>query len=54
MTQNAMSGILQSADNLVTAADYAVSGAKRARSTLDWLTSHGYGDLAGTPLCGQR
>lgn len=46
VTHNAMSGILQSADNLVIAAGYAVSGAKRARSTLQWLASHGYQDLA--------
>ncbi|MDQ0145987.1 MinD/ParA family ATP-binding protein [Pseudarthrobacter niigatensis] len=46
VTHNAMSGILQSADNLVIAAGYAVSGAKRARSTLHWLASHGYADLA--------
>lgn len=45
VTHNAMSGILQSADNLVIAAGYAVSGAKRARSTLHWLASHGYEDL---------
>ncbi|UUL77379.1 hypothetical protein NG819_07900 [Pseudarthrobacter sp. Fe7] len=42
VTHNAMSGILQSTDNLVIAAGYAVSGAKRARSTLHWLASHGY------------
>jgi MinD-like ATPase involved in chromosome partitioning or flagellar assembly len=46
VTHNAMSGILQSADNLVIAAGYAVSGAKRARSTLHWLASHGYEGLA--------
>ena len=46
VTHNAMSGILQSADNLVIAAGYAVSGAKRARSTLHWLASHGYEELA--------
>lgn len=46
VTHNAMSGILQSADNLVIASGYAVSGAKRARSTLQWLASHGYEDLA--------
>lgn len=46
VTHKAMSGILQSADNLVIAAGYAVSGAKRARSTLSWLASHGYEDLA--------
>lgn len=46
VTHNAMSGILQSADNLVIAAGYAVSGAKRARSTLQWLASHGYEGLA--------
>lgn len=44
-THNAMSGILQSADNLVMDPGYAVSGAKRARSTLQWLASHGYEDL---------
>jgi MinD-like ATPase involved in chromosome partitioning or flagellar assembly len=46
VTHNAMSGILQSADNLVIAAGYAVSGAKRARSTLQWLAHHGYEELA--------
>lgn len=46
VTHNAMSGILQSADNLIIAAGYAVSGAKRARSTLQWLASHGYEELA--------
>ena len=46
VTHNAMSGILQSADNLIIAAGYAVSGAKRARSTLLWLAEHGYEELA--------
>jgi len=46
VTHRAMSGMLQSADNLIIAAGYAVSGAKRARSTLHWLASHGYEDLA--------
>lgn len=46
VTHNAMSGILQSADNIIIAAGYAVSGAKRARSTLHWLAGHGYEDLA--------
>jgi MinD-like ATPase involved in chromosome partitioning or flagellar assembly len=46
VTHNAMSGILQSADNLIIASGYAVSGAKRARSTLHWLASHGYEALA--------
>lgn len=46
VTHNAMKGILQTADNLVIAAGYAVSGAKRARSTLMWLASHGYEELA--------
>jgi MinD-like ATPase involved in chromosome partitioning or flagellar assembly len=46
VTHNAMSGILQSADNLIIAAGYAVSGAKRARSTLQWLAHHGYEELA--------
>lgn len=42
----AMSGILLTADNLVIASGYAVSGAKRAKSTLDWLSAHGYEKLA--------
>ncbi|WP_231754872.1 hypothetical protein [Pseudarthrobacter sp. GA104] len=46
MTHKATSGILQSADNVVNAAGYAVSGGKRARSTLHWLASHGYEELA--------
>jgi MinD-like ATPase involved in chromosome partitioning or flagellar assembly len=46
VTHNAMKGILQSADNLIIAAGYAVSGAKRARSTLQWLAGHGYEELA--------
>lgn len=46
VTHNAMKGILQTADNLVIAAGYAVSGAKRARSTLLWLAGHGYEELA--------
>ena len=50
VTHNAMSGILQSADNLVIAAGYAVSGAKRARSTLQWLASHGYENLAANAI----
>lgn len=50
VTHNAMSGILQSADNLVIAAGYAVSGAKRARSTLQWLASHGYEELASNAI----
>lgn len=50
VTHNAMSGILQSADNLIIAAGYAVSGAKRARSTLQWLAHHGYEDLASNAI----
>lgn len=46
VTHPAMSGILQTADNLIVAAGYAVSGANRARSTLRWLADHGYEDLA--------
>lgn len=42
VTRNAMSGILQSGDNLINAAGDAVTGAKRTRSTLQWLASHGY------------
>ena len=50
VTHNAMKGILQSADNLIIAAGYAVSGAKRARSTLQWLAHHGYEDLASNAI----
>ncbi|AJT42992.1 ATPase [Psychromicrobium lacuslunae] len=46
----AMSGILSTASNLVIAAGYAVSGAKRARSTLQWLASHGYQHLASNAI----
>lgn len=46
VTHNAMKGILQTADNLVIAAGFAVSGAQRARHTLAWLANHGYEDLA--------
>lgn len=46
VTHNAMKGILQTADNLVIAAGFAVSGAQRARQTLAWLANHGYEDLA--------
>lgn len=42
----AMAGVLQRASNVVVASGYAVSGAKRARSTLQWLADHGYEDLA--------
>mgnify|MGYP000866184367 FL=1 len=50
VTHNAMSGILAKADNVVIAAGYAVSGAKRAASTLDWLAQHGYARLAQEAL----
>ncbi len=42
----AMAGVLQRASNVVVASGYAVSGAKRARNTLQWLADHGYGELA--------
>ena len=42
----AMAGVLQRASNVVVASGYAVSGAKRARNTLQWLADHGYEDLA--------
>lgn len=46
VSHSAMKGILQTADNVVIAAGFAVSGAQRARQTLTWLASHGYEDLA--------
>lgn len=46
----AMSGILSTASNVVVAAGYAVSGAKRARSTLEWLAGHGYQNLASNAI----
>lgn len=46
VTHNAMRGILDKSDNVVVAAGYAVSGAKRAASTLEWLSEHGYRGLA--------
>lgn len=42
----AMAGVLPRATNLVIASGYAVSGAKRARNTLQWLAGHGYENLA--------
>jgi MinD-like ATPase involved in chromosome partitioning or flagellar assembly len=42
----AMAGVLPKATNLVIASGYAVSGAKRARNTLQWLAEHGYENLA--------
>jgi MinD-like ATPase involved in chromosome partitioning or flagellar assembly len=42
----AMAGVLPEATNLVIASGYAVSGAKRARNTLQWLAEHGYENLA--------
>ena len=42
----AMAGVLPKATNLVIASGYAVSGAKRARNTLQWLAGHGYENLA--------
>ncbi|MFF2317397.1 MinD/ParA family protein [Arthrobacter sp. NPDC058097] len=42
----AMAGVLPQATNLVIASGYAVSGAKRARNTLQWLAAHGYESLA--------
>jgi MinD-like ATPase involved in chromosome partitioning or flagellar assembly len=42
----AMKGILDNADNIVVAAGFAVSGAKRARDTLLWLSAHGFEHLA--------
>jgi MinD-like ATPase involved in chromosome partitioning or flagellar assembly len=46
VSRPAMRGILQEADNIVVVAGYAVSGAKRARDTLRWLSAHGYDRLA--------
>lgn len=42
----AMAGILSTSTNLVIASGYAVSGAKRARATIQWLAGHGYENLA--------
>lgn len=46
----AMAGVLPEATNLVIASGYAVSGAKRARNTLQWLADHGYENLAGNAI----
>ncbi|WP_422934050.1 MinD/ParA family protein [Sinomonas sp. P47F7] len=46
VSRPAMRGILENADNVVVAAGFAVSGAKRARDTLAWLASHGFAELA--------
>ena len=46
VSRPAMHGILENADNVVVAAGFAVSGAKRARDTLAWLAAHGFEELA--------
>lgn len=46
VTHNAMSGILSRADSVVIATGYAFSGVKRAVSTIEWLSQHGYAKLA--------
>ena len=46
VTHNAMKGILHTADNIVIAAGFAVSGAQRALQMLNWLANHGYERLA--------
>lgn len=46
VSRPAMRGILEDADNIVVVAGFAVSGAKRARDTLRWLSAHGYDRLA--------
>ncbi|MCH6469165.1 MinD/ParA family protein [Sinomonas terrae] len=46
VSRPAMRGILEHADNIVVAAGFAVSGAKRARDTLLWLSAHGFEHLA--------
>lgn len=46
----AMTGILSTSSNVVIAAGYAVSGAKRARTTIEWLADHGYEELASNAI----
>ena len=46
VTHNAMRGILQTSDNLIITAGFAVSGAQRALQTLTWLADHDYEQLA--------
>ncbi|MET9615534.1 MinD/ParA family ATP-binding protein [Kitasatospora indigofera] len=46
LTQDSMRGVLDLADQLVVAATTSVDGASSASSTLEWLGSHGYGELA--------
>jgi MinD-like ATPase involved in chromosome partitioning or flagellar assembly len=50
VSRPAMRGILEDADNIVVVAGYAVSGAKRARDTLRWLSAHGYDRLARSAI----
>ncbi|WP_369045209.1 MinD/ParA family protein [Sinomonas sp. P10A9] len=50
VSRPAMRGILEDADNIVVVAGYAVSGAKRARDTLRWLSAHGYDRLAQSAI----
>ncbi|WP_153505345.1 MinD/ParA family ATP-binding protein [Cumulibacter manganitolerans] len=48
VTHPSMVGILSNARHVLIAGGYAVSGARRAESTLRWLTAHGYHHLART------
>lgn len=46
LVHSAMSGVLKTSRSLVLVTSPAVDGAQSAIVTLDWLTAHGYGDLA--------
>ncbi|WP_153505880.1 MinD/ParA family ATP-binding protein [Cumulibacter manganitolerans] len=50
VTHPSMVGILSNARHVIIAGGYAVSGARRAESTLRWLAANGYQHLARTAV----
>lgn len=50
ITHPIMPGIMARTDTLVIPAAYSITGARRARGTLDWLTENGFEALARTAI----
>ena len=47
LLHSAMSAVLDNADQLIIVSSGSVDGSRSAAATLDWLTQHGHGALAG-------
>src|SRR5262249_33638296 len=45
LLHSAMAGVLRLADQIVLVSSPSVDGARSASATLDWLATHGHGDL---------